>query len=199
MLRRQTQNLDQARAALQEHWPVVEAGEQVEIQLEVGRVVGAILVLVVLFGTPDVLKVCQYQMHKLLVYQMSIMLLAFNLLVTRVAEYRSAWFTSRDERGDPSTVGEYIFELRVDLRVCNELWFGLPLGTGGGAPRSSDSEARGKGSGFTSSTSGTTSAGLCPETGCNSGSRSFSTERLGSSFCGLCTRCMPGMGIIGIL
>ena len=55
MLRRQTQILDQARGALQEHWQEAEAAEQVGIQLEVDRVAGASLVLAVLSGTAGVL------------------------------------------------------------------------------------------------------------------------------------------------
>lgn len=55
MLRRQTQTLDQARGALQEHWRAEVAAEQAGIQLEVDRVVGASLVLAVLSETADVL------------------------------------------------------------------------------------------------------------------------------------------------
>jgi len=55
MLRHQTQILAPAR---EEHWRVVEVAEQVGIQLEEGRVVGASLVLAVRSGTADVLKIC---------------------------------------------------------------------------------------------------------------------------------------------
>ena len=63
MLRRQTQILGQVRGALEEHLQLVEAVGQAGIQLEEDQVVGESPVLAALSGTPDVLKICQYQMH----------------------------------------------------------------------------------------------------------------------------------------
>jgi hypothetical protein len=58
MLRRPTQIQGQARGALQEHYWSVEVAEQVEIQMEEDPEVDVSLVLEVLSGTTDVLKIC---------------------------------------------------------------------------------------------------------------------------------------------